>query len=488
MGTSALMVLAICGSMLYQSYRQTSLAAVDNAKNVTLVAQRAISRNFEILSLALDSLAYRYQHPISSHGLPAAERYLYLFGNAATLKHVSVMAVLDEHGKVLASSLRHSGQVMASYADRAYFTVHRDAPDAGLYVSRPIAAKLAKDLKVIVLSKRLNRADGSFDGVVVMALDLTYFRDLFEGLALGADGIISLYSEDGVAYMRIPYQESVIGSDLSASANYQRVKAILKDNEGSFFSYSRHDNIERLYTFRRVPQSPLVVFVGRAESAIFKDWYDSLYTVMLALAAFVFISATLVSSIRQEFRKRVAAEMRLKEMTRTDGLTGLLNRRALDDALESTWAHSQRNVSARFSLLFVDVDYFKFYNDTYGHKQGDQALQEVARIIKENLPRSTDFAARYGGEEFVVLLAETPEEGAMLVAQRLCDAIRARGIAHATSSLGMLTVSIGVADFNALKHRKIEDVLHAADEALYQAKRAGRNRAQCASQETTEEM
>lgn len=482
------MVLAICGSMLYQSYRQTSLAAVDNAKNVTLVAERAISRNFEVLSLALDSLAYRYQHPISSQSLPSSEQYLYLFGNTASLNHVSVMAILDAHGNVRMSSRRHGGQVVASYADRAYFTVHRDSPDAGLYVSRPIAATFGKDLKVVVLSKRLNRPDGSFDGIVVMALDLAYFRDLFEGLALGEDGIMSLYSDDGVVYMRIPYQESVIGTDASTSPNFLRVKAILQNTEGSFFSLSRKDNVKRLYTFRRVPHSALIVFVGHAESAIFGDWYDSLYSVMLALLAFVFITVVLVSSIRREFRRRVAAETQLKEMTRTDGLTSLLNRRALDEVLEATWERSQRNASTTFSLLFVDVDYFKFYNDTYGHKSGDEVLQEVARTIERNLPRSTDCVARYGGEEFVVLLQETSEEGAMIVAHRLCDAVREREIAHATSSVGTLTVSIGVAAFRGSEHHRIEDVLHAADEALYRAKRTGRNRAQCASEKPLEEI
>ncbi|MFX5562628.1 hypothetical protein ABTD73_19445, partial [Acinetobacter baumannii] len=86
-----------------------------------------------------------------------------------------------------------------NYGDRAYFTAHRDADNVGLYVSRPIQASLGNELQVVVLSKRLFNDDGSFGGVVVMALDLAYFRDLFEGLSLGADGVISLYSDDGVA-------------------------------------------------------------------------------------------------------------------------------------------------------------------------------------------------------------------------------------------------------------------------------------------------
>ncbi|MFX7548712.1 hypothetical protein ABTJ50_20450, partial [Acinetobacter baumannii] len=89
-----------------------------------------------------------------------------------------------------------------------------------------------------------------------MALDLAYFRDLFEGLSLGADGVISLYSDDGVAYMRVPYRDEVIGRDLSGSANFQRIKSSLQHEEGSFFARANSDGVERLYTFRRIPDSP----------------------------------------------------------------------------------------------------------------------------------------------------------------------------------------------------------------------------------------
>ena len=207
LGIAMLMVLAMCASTLYQSYRQTRLSAVANAGNVTLISQRAISRNLEVLSLSLDTLAYRYQHPLGARRLEEAQRYAYLFGSAASVSHIVVMAVIGPKGEVLASSRRRPGEPAPNYGDRAYFTAHRDADNVGLYVSRPIQASLGNELQVVVLSKRLFNDDGSFGGVVVMALDLAYFRDLFEGLSLGADGVISLYSDDGVAYMRVPYRD-----------------------------------------------------------------------------------------------------------------------------------------------------------------------------------------------------------------------------------------------------------------------------------------
>lgn len=478
LGIAMLMVIAMCASTLYQSYRQTRLAAVDNAGNVTLIAQRAISRNMEVLSLSLDTLAYRYQHPLGAGRLNDAQRYAYLFGSTANVSHISVMAIIDAHGRVQASSRRRQGDAAPNYADRAYFTVHRDSANAGLYVSKPILANLpnlGNDVRVVVLSKRLFNEDGSFAGIVVMALNLSYFRELFEGLSLGADGVISLYSDDGVAYMRIPFNEQIIGRDLSGSSNFQRIQSALRHEEGSFFARANSDGVERLYTFRRIPDSPLIVFVGYAEQAIFKNWRKTLYAVIISLFIFALLSAYLLSHVRQELRRRVAIERRLEELAQTDGLTGLLNRRALDEALQATWERCRRNLNSTFSVLFIDVDYFKPYNDTYGHKLGDGVLQEVAKTISDNLPRHTDCAGRYGGEEFVVLLELTDTEGARLMAQRLCDAVYSRLIVHASSPLRVVTISVGVATLQRAHHHRVEDVLNAADAALYRAKRDGRN-------------
>lgn len=475
LGIAMLMVVAMCASTLYQSYRQTRLSAVTNAGNVTLISQRAISRNLEVLSLSLDTLAYRYQHPLSARRLDEAQRYAYLFGSATSVTHITVMAVIDANGDVLASSRRRPGETAPNYGDRAYFTIHRDSAKVGLYVSRPIRASLGNELPVVVLSKRLFNDDGSFGGIVLMALDLAYFRDLFEGLSLGPDGVVSLYSDDGIAYMRVPYREEMIGRDTSSSANFQRIQSALQNEEGSFFARASSDGVERLYTFRRIPDSPLIVFVGYAEEAIFKSWRKTLYVVIISLVIFGLLSAYLLSHVRQELRHRVAIEKRLEELALTDGLTGLLNRRALDDALQAAWERCRRNLNSTFSVLFIDVDYFKPYNDTYGHKMGDAVLKEVAQAIAENLPRNTDCAGRYGGEEFVVLLELTDEQGAHLMAQRLCEAVYSRLIVHAASPLRVVTISAGVATLQREHHRRVEDVLNAADAALYRAKRDGRN-------------
>ena len=164
-------------------------------------------------------------------------------------------------------------------------------------------------------------------------------------------------------------------------------------------------------------------------------------------------------------------------LVREDHLTGLANRRHFDDALEREAARARRSKSP-LSLIMIDVDHFKRFNDTYGHPAGDACLKAVAGALGKVLRRQGDLAARYGGEEFVVLLPDTSEEGALVVALQAQSAVCALAIPHAGSLTGILTISAGVAMFHTAQQTASNhaDLLHAADTALYSAKAAGRNR------------
>ncbi|MFL9925179.1 diguanylate cyclase [Herbaspirillum lusitanum] len=466
------MVFGLCAWMLYKSHDEARHYAVETSQNITLIAQRDIQRNIEILSLSLDSLTHRYQHP-SFRQLSREQQRSYLFGSTLPAKHVEVMAVLDHAGKVLVSSM--PGDARNTYGDRPYFTEQRDKPDLGLYISKPIDAKFARGLQVIVLSKRLSNEDGSFAGVVLMALNLSYFRDLFSGLQLGEAGVMSLYSRDGVVYMRLPSTADAIGRDISTSPGFQQIKPMMARDSGSFVVRAITDGVQRLYAFRNIPGTELMVFVGRSEQDIFMHWRDSLYAVASLMLLFSIACVLLLRVVRREFRQRQEAEEKLRTLVRIDGLTGLLNRRALDDMLAALWGRCRRQEGS-FSLLFIDVDYFKFYNDNYGHQQGDEVLVAVAQTIAGQLPRSSDIAARYGGEEFIVVLEETDADGALLVGEKIRAAIEQLNILHARSQCGHVTASIGAATYRRELYADIDAVLNAADAALYQAKADGRNR------------
>jgi diguanylate cyclase (GGDEF)-like protein len=128
------------------------------------------------------------------------------------------------------------------------------------------------------------------------------------------------------------------------------------------------------------------------------------------------------------------------------------------------------------SLIMMDVDFFKRYNDTYGHAAGDECLRLVARVLAATVNRPADLAARFGGEEFAVLLPNTAQEGARRIAQAICEGVRAAGMAHGASDLGVVTISAGVATVVPAPGDGVRELVEAADAALYGAKEAGRNR------------
>jgi len=157
-----------------------------------------------------------------------------------------------------------------------------------------------------------------------------------------------------------------------------------------------------------------------------------------------------------------------------DALTGLANRRRLDEFLANEWKRGSRD-RAPLSLLLLDVDRFKAYNDTYGHVQGDICLKQIGKVAQSVLLRTSDLAARYGGEEFALVLPFTPIEGARRIAEEMCAEMRHIGVPHAATREGIVTVSIGCATLIPSTGRTVQDLVEMADRALYQAKREGRN-------------
>jgi diguanylate cyclase (GGDEF)-like protein len=166
----------------------------------------------------------------------------------------------------------------------------------------------------------------------------------------------------------------------------------------------------------------------------------------------------------------------MKDKVHYDVLTGAYNRRYLDESLDYHIKTMSRFEGA-LSLLILDIDYFKKYNDTYGHNEGDACLRLVSGSLAECITREADFVARYGGEEFVVVLPYTDEHGANAVAERLLENIRAKRIPHEQSDVAdYVTFSIGATAVNVKYTHKAQDYIKRADEGLYISKRNGRNR------------
>ena len=186
----------------------------------------------------------------------------------------------------------------------------------------------------------------------------------------------------------------------------------------------------------------------------------------------------LVVQAHREYMAQVALAEEMQAQSKTDPLTGLPNRRAFDETIELEWQRSLRS-RGKISVLLIDVDYFKAYNDTYGHLEGDECLTRIATILRSEFKRSIDFIGRYGGEEFVAVLPEVSEAEALDLAERCRHAVEHAKIPHGATPAGEgghVSISVGVASAVATRDTSPAELIEAADKGLYAAKEDGRNR------------
>ena len=166
----------------------------------------------------------------------------------------------------------------------------------------------------------------------------------------------------------------------------------------------------------------------------------------------------------------------LEKLVTSDTLTGIYNRRYFEDQFYSYWEY-QADTKGQLTVMFIDVDYFKRFNDSYGHLAGDEALKKIAALLHTSLRRVNDFVARYGGEEFIVLTSDMTEDQAICFARHLCVKVEELQVPHIASPLGFLTISCGVSCLKPHLNIAPKELLHQADLALYKAKEMGRNQA-----------
>jgi diguanylate cyclase (GGDEF)-like protein len=204
----------------------------------------------------------------------------------------------------------------------------------------------------------------------------------------------------------------------------------------------------------------------------FDQMVEQLRASFLALEA---TNAVLEQRVNERTAALAAANRKLQRLANIDGLTQIANRRRFDEFMTQVWQQLQREQQP-LSLLLCDVDYFKHYNDIYGHQQGDECLRQIAQALLQTVRRPTDLVARYGGEEFAVILPNTGLAGAVAVAELLGEAIQALELPHRGSKIGeYVTLSVGVSTLVPAPDLTLTALIMAADTALYEAKQRGRN-------------
>ncbi|HKS13638.1 MAG TPA: sensor domain-containing diguanylate cyclase [Pseudomonas sp.] len=467
---AVLAIVAIVSYLLMRERDSVEQAATRSSSNIVQLIESDIVRNVELYDQSLRGLIWAVQQPQLLQ-VPPQLRQQILFNQAFSAPVRGDILWLDAQGNVVGDSTSVVPR-QANFADTEPFQLHRRDPRLGLLISPPFKARLGELDWCISFSRSILGPDGQFAGLAAGALRLSYFSELFQRLDIGAESSINLFNTDGQLLARQPTraQDPLIGANLSQRPNFKR---FLSEKSGSFIGTSAVNGTQRIYTFAHVADLPLMVLVVHAADEVFASWRRTAVVVSAATGVLCIGILWLSLLLGRELRRRQAAELSLATLAATDSLTGLANRRRLDEVLGQEWARSQRSRTP-LAVLMVDVDHFKAFNQRHGHAGGDSALREVAKAIDARIRRPADLAARYGGEEFQVVLPETELAGALQLAEHIRAGVE--GLPPFAGDTRPVTVSIGIGVYTPDTQQDLASVLGAADEALYRAKAKGRNR------------
>ena len=369
--------------------------------------------------------------------------------------------------------------------------------------------------------------DGTSDTVIVASVNLSWMSKILNDLG-GRPGMLAVLVDSMGTVLAAPSdQAGMIGQPLDRVPLLSAIatKAMSPEKEAESFSFVEPDHSRRTVSFARIPgtQSRLIVSIDEARLAA--DINEEIRTAYLQLGfvcLFVLLGALIAAetliirpintmvAIAQRFgqgewsvrapRRRLPAEFvplacafdtmaarlaererdliatndRLTVMASIDMLSGLANRRGFQSRLDFEWMKAKQH-NNELSLLMIDVDHFKLFNDTYGHPEGDACLSRLGETLAGLAAENLGFAGRYGGEEFCLLLPNTPASRALEIGEKVRAAVRDLAMPHATSSHRAVTVSVGVASTTPVDTLQSSDLIEAADASLYVAKRSGRN-------------
>jgi diguanylate cyclase (GGDEF)-like protein len=413
----------------------------------------------------------------------------FLRASAAELPLLYGLFVFDGDGRQLVNS-HASGVSKVNGTVHDYFRYHREHPGGHPHIGQPMRSPSTGDW-IITVSRRIDHADGSFAGVAVASINLQRFKHFYDSFDIGVEGAIFLALDDGALLVRRAQDETTNRQNMADGPVFRQYRA--NGPVGTAMLTARADHIERLYSYRHVDGYPMLVAVALSKQEILANWRaDTLRSgsvLVLLVAMLALLGYRLIRQLR--IREKLTVQLReakqalearnesLAALALHDGLTGLPNRRQFDAVLSAEFNRAMRSGTS-LALVMIDVDYFKPYNDIYGHPGGDDCLRRISDAVSGARQRAGDLAARYGGEELAVLLPRTDLAGAMAVAEKMRQAVNDLYIPHAGNPTGIVTISAGVAAFAPSRGgRAAQDLLAAADEALYAAKTSGRDRVRC---------
>ncbi|MDQ2823804.1 MAG: sensor domain-containing diguanylate cyclase [Pseudomonadota bacterium] len=484
----AFALVCLQGLSRYHTY----IDQLEESQVSTVNIARAAAEHAEKTVDLVDAILFGIVERVEGDGVDAAQLprlHQLLEAQVNNVPALQGLFIYDVNGNWLVASVGRMPP-NANNADREYFRYHQTHFNRGIHLGKPIRSR-SSGAWVVPMSHRLQDANGHFSGVVLATVPIAYFQDYYNGFDLGRNGAMLLALADGTLITRRPYVPSAIGSDISRGPVFSLIREF--GDVGTGLRVANLDHVERQYSYRKLHAYPLVVSAALAKDEMFAGWWTEtwregvvvlfLLVVLFVIGYRLFRQILIRDGMEIELRRaQIALEesiTALDRLARTDALTGLSNRRCLGERIEIELARASRQKTP-LALIMIDIDFFKRYNDTYGHIAGDACLKRVSDAIDGATRRPGDLAARYGGEEFSVLLPHTDAAGGTAVARRICAAVVALQEAHRTSEFGIVTISAGVYACVPDQTTNVGKLFTEADAALYAAKTSGRNQAMTA--------
>lgn len=475
------LVCSLLGLDVWQSWTARN-QALANARNNALNLARSLAEHASSSVEQADTVLTDLVERVQTDGAEGAQHErLHRIMQAATAAHDQIHGLFiygpDGSWRVTSNDVDPPG---ANNADRDYFRYHQAHTGNGPQLGKVITSRSDGAL-IIPLSRRINGPNGEFAGVALATLEVKYFNDFYKSFDLDRLGVISLTLDDGTLLARRPFEPKLVNTSVAKSRIFTTL--LPESSSGAQMFPSIVDGVTRMYGYDKVQAYPLVLIAGQSEQAVLAAWYANLWRtagfVGLLLVVTLLFGALLLRQLRQT--SQTEAELRnahaaLEKLAMQDGLTGLGNRRQLELALPHEIGRARRS-QRPLGVIMLDIDHFKRYNDRYGHPEGDVCIRSVGQAVLGCVNRSGDLVVRYGGEELLVLLPESDLAGTRWIAQQIVDAVRALAIPHLDNEpVPVVTVSAGVYVWQSSEAERPQALVEAADSALYEAKRAGRNR------------
>lgn len=484
LAVSVVFIVVVCVTIvgmfsfqLWQSYNDEFLQAERDSANLARSMSQQAQDTFDEADLALSGIVESLQRH-GHAGEESARLHELFLRRVKSIRQLQGIYLFDEAGRWVVTSFDKLPEGVSS-SDREYFIFHKNNPEDVAHLGPAIRSRATGEW-IIPLSRRINGPQGEFKGVVVAAIKMSYFNSFFEGFSIDSQGAMLVALLDGTVLARRPFKDDYIGANFGSGRLFKARSE--GSGSGTVMIKAAVDGVVRIYGYETLDRYPVMVAGAISEDAVFSEWRGNALKSGIGLLVVIllncFLGVLLIFHVRKEQRIESslrAAQAALQVVATHDPLTGLGNRRLFEERLISEFKRGTRS-NFPLSLIMIDIDFFKSFNDEYGHVEGDHCIVAVAEVVQGALMRDSDLAVRYGGEEIAVILPHTDRAGAWLVAEKIRTALLQRAIPHSGNPLGVVSVSLGCYTCLPNSVCSVDAFVSLADAALYQAKRTGRNK------------